>query len=219
MRAILALVIIGLILTTTPLATVDAQDYYERYKPAISGPNISVTSPQNTSVIEGNSLQLVFNITKPQIVKLSPNISPSIIENNGVRNSSEIISVYYKGDWQNNETILFSNQDNDVDFLEFNETLSGIPSGKHQVEITATGSIGLIVAMFGFTYPNEVNTTIVFTNDFNESTPTPYLRTDRNAPHVELIDYLLPISVIVAIIISFALLLHSRHRKTMNKVS
>src|SRR5665648_194246 len=152
MKAISALLIIGLILSTASFASVDAQDYYELYKPTMSGPNVSVTSPQNNSVINANSLQLIFNVTEPQIVKFSANISPNIIENNGVRNSSDIVSVYYKGDWQTKETILYSNQDSDIDFLEFNETLSSIPDGRHQVEITAIGTVGLIVAMFGFTY-------------------------------------------------------------------
>lgn len=215
MRAIVVLVLIVLIIATFPLASVTAQDYYERFKPTMNGPNINVTSPQNGSAIQSNSLQLIFNVTKPQIVKLSPNIPLSIIENNGVRNSSGIITrVYYKGDWQTNQTILYSNQDSNADSLEFNETLSGIPNGEHQVEITATGSIGLIVAMFGFTYPNEANTTIVFSNNFDESTPTPYLPTDRNAPHAELIDYLLPISVILVIIIVLSTVILRRHRKT-----
>ena len=46
-------------------------------------------------------------------------------------------------------------------------------------------------------------------------TATPYLP-PRNAPHLELIDYLLPISVIMAIIIVLSLLLYRRHRKTAN---
>jgi hypothetical protein len=216
MRAISALVIIGLILTTTSFAFVDAQDYYERYKPTMSGPNISVTSPQNASVIESNSLQLIFNVTEPQIVKLSPNISPNIIENNGVRNSSDIVRVYYKGDWQNNQTILYSNQNSDIDFLEFNETLSNIPNGRHQLEITSFGSIGLIVAMFGSTYQNNATTTIVFTTNYGEPTPTLSPPTDRNPPHLEPIDYLLPVSVIVAIAV-LSVLLYRRHQKTASQ--
>ncbi len=213
MRAKSALVIIGLILTTISFASVDAQDYYERYKPTMSGPNISVASPQNASVIESNSLQLVFTVTEPQIVKLSPNISPNIIENNGVRNSSDIVGVYYKGDWQTKETILYSNQDGDIDFLEFNETLSNIPNGSHQVEITAIGSVDLIVAMFGFTYHNNANTTIVFATNSTELTPTLSPSTDRNAPLLEPIYYLLPVSVIVAVIIVLSILLYRWHRK------
>jgi len=38
----------------------------------------------------------------------------------------------------------------------------------------------------------------------------------RNAPHLETIDYLLPISVILAVIIAVSVLLYRRHRKTTN---
>ncbi len=38
----------------------------------------------------------------------------------------------------------------------------------------------------------------------------------RNPPHLELIDYLLPISVVLAVVIALSLLLFTRHRKTAN---
>jgi hypothetical protein len=38
----------------------------------------------------------------------------------------------------------------------------------------------------------------------------------RNAPHLELIDYLLPISVVLAVIVVLSILLFRRHRKTAN---
>ena len=213
MKLIVALVIIGLMLTTIPLATVDAQDYYELYKPTMTGPNITVTYPQNGSTIQSNSIQLYFNVTKPQIIKLSPNIPSSIIEHNGVRNNSgSITRVYYKGDWQTKETNLYSNQDSEVEFLEFNETISNIPDGTHKVEINTAGSVNLIVAMFGFTYRSEANSTVVFTSNF-ESIPTPSPPTDRNAPHLELTNCLLPIGVIVAVFL-LSVLLFRRHRKT-----
>lgn len=221
MKLILALIIIGFILTTIPLATVDAQDYYERYKPTMSGPSINVTSPQNGSAIQSNSLQLIFNVTKPQIIKLSPNIPDSIIENNGVRNSSGIITqVYYKGDWQTKETNLFSNQNSNIDFLEFNENLSNIPDGKHQVEITAIGSVNLIVAMFGFTYQNNETTTITVTNHYNESsmlTPTSPIPTNNTDSLTEPFPTLLLVvaSILTAFVIASILALR-KHRKTAN---
>jgi hypothetical protein len=49
-------------------------------------------------------------------------------------------------------------------------------------------------------------------------TPTaPYLPpNDRNAPHLEPTFYLIPVSVIVAVVIVLSLLLYRRHRKTVN---
>ena len=47
------------------------------------------------------------------------------------------------------------------------------------------------------------------------SNPTPFPPTDRNAPHLELTDYLLPISIVLAIII-VSVLFYRRHQKTTN---
>ncbi len=65
-------------------------------------------------------------------------------------------------------------------------------------------------------YPltNPVNITSI-------ATPTPTLiptppPEDRNPPHLELTDYLLPIGVIVAVFIGLTILLYQRHRKTAN---
>lgn len=51
--------------------------------------------------------------------------------------------------------------------------------------------------------------------DLPNSTPTPFPPTDRNAPHLELTDYLLPISIALAIII-VSVLLYRRHQKNTN---
>lgn len=171
MRQIATIVIIGLILTSIPFSLANAQDYYELYRPTMNPPSISIASPQNNSIVNTNSLQLTFNITKPQIIKLSPNISLNIIENNGVRNSTEIFRVNYKGDWQTEEQTLYSNENGGLDFLEINETISNIPNGEHEIQITAIGSVDLIVTMFGFTYHPDSSSTIIFT--INPSTPTP----------------------------------------------
>jgi hypothetical protein len=57
--------------------------------------------------------------------------------------------------------------------------------------------------------------------DINAQTPTPiptatsYLPpSNRNAPHLAPIVYLIPISVIVAVVIMLSVLLYRRHRKT-----
>lgn len=48
---------------------------------------------------------------------------------------------------------------------------------------------------------------------YEESNPTPSPPNDRNALHLELTDYLLPIGVIVAVCIALTILLYLRHRK------
>lgn len=47
-------------------------------------------------------------------------------------------------------------------------------------------------------------------------TATPFIPTDRNAPHLEPIDYLLPISVVLVFVIVLSVLLFRRHRETAN---
>ena len=50
---------------------------------------------------------------------------------------------------------------------------------------------------------------------YEVSIPTSSPSTDRNVPHLELIDYLLPIGVAVAVIIVLSVLLYRRQRKTV----
>ena len=164
----LVFVLVWLLLSIIPLSA-SAQDYYELYKPEMIGPDITVISPQNNSIIETDSIELIFNLSLPQIVKLSPNIPSNILENNAVRNSTDIFLVYYKGDWQTEETILYSNNDGDMYISEFNETISNIPNGEHQIEIEAVGSIRFTVAMFGFEYHPNSTSTIIFTFNSQQS--------------------------------------------------
>jgi len=58
--------------------------------------------------------------------------------------------------------------------------------------------------------------TVTFTNQADTPTPTPYLP-PRNPPHLDPIYYLIPASIIVAIVI-LSLLLFRKHRKTANSV-
>lgn len=56
--------------------------------------------------------------------------------------------------------------------------------------------------------------TVTILENNNSPTPTLTTPTDRNPPHLELTDYLLPIGVIVAVFIALTILLYVRHQKT-----
>ena len=84
-----------------------------------------------------------------------------------------------------------------------NTTLTGLPYGEHSLTLYVSDS-----------WENIDSQTVSFTVDVLNPTPSP--STDRNAPHLELIDYLLPIGVIVAVIFVLSALLYRRTRKTSN---
>ena len=141
-----------------------AQDYYDRYKPTMTPPSILVTSPQNNSIINTNSISLVFNVSGPQVIEVSPDVN---------QHSSRLFRVSYRGDWQTEEQFLYVAEPESVDFLEFNTALSGIPEGKRELQITAVGVVGITVAMFGFSYYPDANASIIFTVNSIQPTPSP----------------------------------------------
>jgi len=137
------------------------QSYYEDYEPEITPPEISISSPQNNSVTNANSISLIFSVSAPQAIE-------------SVR--SQLTQVYYKGDWQAEKQDLYfwdSKSDSYFDFLEFNITLTDIPEGKHELQIMAIGTVNIRVAMFGFTYHSDANASIIFTVNSIQSTPSP----------------------------------------------
>jgi len=140
------------------------QDYYDRYKPTMTPPSILVTSPQNYSIINANSISLVFNVSEPQVIELSPDVN---------QHSSRLFRVSYKGDWQTEEQLLYLAEHESLDFLEFNTTLSNIPEGTHELQIIAVGAVGITVAMFGFSYHPDANASIIFTVNSIQPTPSP----------------------------------------------
>src|SRR4030067_2636691 len=103
-RTALALtLILGLVIATLNnyVTRVQAQqvldsleDYYDHYKPTMAPPSILVTSPQNYSIINASSVSLVFNVSEPQVIELSPDVN---------QHSSRLFRVSYKGDWQTEE--------------------------------------------------------------------------------------------------------------------
>ena len=136
------------------------QTYYETYKPETTPIEIRVSSPQNNSITDKNSISLAFNVTGPQGI-LAP--EPARI----VR--TQLTSVSVKGDWQTEEQELYaydfvhSTSDNKgFDFLEFNTTLSDIPEGTHEVEIMVFGIVNTNAAMFGFEYYYGSNASVTF---------------------------------------------------------
>ena len=96
------------------------------------------------------------------------------------------------------------------------------PSGQIDIQTTS---------LFGNQYPTSIENGTVYAFDGHYSgwsnpqyitmiesntSPSPTLTppTDRNPPHLEPIDYLIPVSVIVVIFIVLSVLLYGRHRKT-----
>ena len=163
-RTALALtLILGLVIATLNnyVTRVQAQqvldsleDYYDHYKPTMAPPSILVTSPQNYSIINASSVSLVFNVSEPQVIELSPDVN---------QHSSRLFRVSYKGDWQTEEQLLYLATHDGLDFLEFNTTLSNIPEGKHELQITAVGIVSITIAMFGCSYNPDANASIIFT--------------------------------------------------------
>ncbi|MCW4044826.1 MAG: hypothetical protein NWE94_04840 [Candidatus Bathyarchaeota archaeon] len=154
------------------------QDYYDRYKPKMTPPTISIASPQNYSVINTNSISLVFNVSEPQVIEISPDAN---------KVSTRLFRVSYKGDWQTEEHFLYSAEHGSLDFLEFNTTLLNIPDGTHQLQVIADGVVGFTVAMFGFSYNSETNTSIIFTVNSTQPTPSTFTSTPEPFPTLPLI--------------------------------
>jgi hypothetical protein len=112
------------------------------------------------------------------------------------KHSSRLFRVSYRGDWQTEEQLLYSAQDESLDFLEFNTTLSDIPEGTHELQIIADGVVGVTVAMFGFSYHSDANASIIFT--VNSVQPTPSLEpTPESEPFLSILVIALIVSVVI----------------------
>jgi len=200
--ALVLMLILGLII----LATLDchdvvqAQDYYDRYKPTMTPPSILVNSPQNYSIVNTNSISLAFNVSGLQVIELSPDVN---------KHSSRLFRVSYKGDWQTEEQLLYSAQHESLDFLEFNTTLSGIPEGTHELQIIAVGEVGVIVAMFGFSYHSDANSSIIFTVNSMQPTASPEPTPESKPFQTTLVIA----SVITVAIVGIGLLVYFKKRR------
>lgn len=103
---------------------------------------------------------------------------------------------------------------------KYNITLSGLEDGSHSIKIRVTGeyygpngSPGIGVGITG-NYDCEGSATIIVDDQTKLSpTPTTTPQTDRNAPHLDPIYYLIPVSIIVAVVV-LSVLLYRRLRKT-----
>jgi hypothetical protein len=148
---------------------------------------------------------LVFNVTAPIVVS-----APE--EANAV--STQLDSVYYKGDWQDEKQKLYvydyihAPNVEVFDFLRFNTTLSNIPEGTHEVQIMASGRVGVRVAMFGGSYSSNSNSSIIFT--VNSIQPTQ--RNQEPFPAITVVAVFAVAAVVLVTIVS--LLIFRRHRKT-----
>ena len=93
------------------------------------------------------------------------------------------------------------------DFLEFNTTLSNIPEGTHEVQIMASGRVGVRVAMFGGSYSSGSNSSIIFTVNSIQTTQ----HNQEPFPAVTVVAVSAVVTVVLVAIVS--LLLFRRHRK------
>jgi len=205
-RTALALTLISALLLSaaagTFLVNSAVADAYETYRPETTPIAIIVSTPQNNSITNENSISLAFNVTAPIIVS-APEEAQSV--------STRLASVYYKGDWQDEKQELYAydylhapNVEK-FDLLEFNTTLSNIPEGTHELQIMASGTVGLTVAMFGFSYHSGSNSSIIFTvNSIQPTQPN-----QEPFPAVAVVA----VSAVVAIAISAGLLVYFKKRK------
>jgi hypothetical protein len=202
------------ILSCISTATANPPLYERGFKPPDSytkPSEITVFSPTNGTVYQNGTMILSINVTLPQ----SSTASGTILR-----------YVTYTSDWNNSETVLYYNEgyvntiesqfpDPQRHYFTGQVELTNIPDGNHNLTITAYAGGFYPDGNDGF-YRFIINgTSTVFFTVGNLATATPFLPTDRNAPHLELTDYLLPISIILVIII-VSVLFYRRHRKTIS---
>lgn len=202
------------ILSCISTATANPPLYERGFKPPDSytkPSEITIFSPSNGTVYQNGTLILNVNVTLPQSATASGTI---------------LRYVTYTPDWNNNETVLYYNKgyvntiesqfpDPQRHYFTGQVELTNIPNGNHNITITAYAGGFYPDGSDGF-YRFIINgTSTVFFTIGNLATVTPYIPTDRNAPHLDPIYYLLPVSVIVAVVL-LSVLLYRRHRKTAN---
>lgn len=175
-----------LLAVSYPLLPVNAQadDQYESFRPTMTSPLIIVDSPKNNTIFNASSIALIVNVSAPQVLAISPKVS---------RYESFLSKVYYKGDWLSNDTILYHPLYGNRNLIGVDTNLSSIPEGKHQLQIIAIGEVGVIAAMFGFSYYSTSTTTIDFTihvvNPASSTpTPTPHLTSSPSSPSMPTIN-------------------------------
>jgi hypothetical protein len=185
---------------------------------------ITVFSPTNGTISENGTLTLSINVTLPQSSTASGTI---------------LYSVAYTSDWNNETVYLYINKgySNSIEsqipfpghqYFTGSIEVKNIPDGNHNITITAYAGgfypadgfrVGDGLGFYRFLI-NGISTIFFIVGNPATETPiqTTYLPTDRNAPHLDPIYYLIPISVTVVIVILF-LLIYRGLRKTASSVN
>ena len=125
------LLVIGIL----PITLVKANPYLEHeiVSPPtdVKPPTIIIASPEeNAYYSNGSIIILDFNVTGPE--------SPSML-------TGQINRVQYKGDWMQDAEYVYEQDRLSPDFpqfLKFNLNITGIPGGRHSIDIIAFGSGG-----------------------------------------------------------------------------
>ena len=180
-------------------------------------PVITVISPKNQSVYSTNNLALNFNTTIEPSNNLTLMIDQVSYRCSWHKDKDEIdmLSLFVKNNYSWPST--------------FSINLTDIPNGPHSIEISATArgpayntrvetqGIYQIQYYVAYAITSTVSIDLTIGNNTSVSTPTPaetYLPpNNRNAPHLDPMVYLIPVSIIVAVVV-LSVLLYSRHRKT-----
>lgn len=202
------------ILSSISNATANPPLYERGFKPPDSNTKpseITVFSPTNGTTYPNGTLTFNVNVTLPQSTTASGTI---------------LHYVTYTGDWNENETVLYYNKgyvntiesqypDPQRHYFTGQIELTDVPAGTHNLTITAYAGGFYPDGNDGF-YRFIINgtSTVFFTIGDLASAKPP--SDNRNAPHLEPIDYLIPISIILTIIIILSALILRRHRKNVS---
>ncbi len=123
---------------------------------ATKPPILTIKSPEENSVYNSNNVTLSFN------ARLGESTSASYMR---------LMKVYYKTDWEQNETYVYNNEGinipydpNAITYFSYNINLTGVPEGKHYITVHAVewGAYidGLFVHMFSINGSSSASFTI-----------------------------------------------------------
>jgi hypothetical protein len=125
-------------------------------KDATKPPVLTIKSPEENNLYNSNNVTLSFN------ARLGESTSGEYMR---------IMQVYYKGDWEQNETYVYKNEgiylpydENAITYFSYAINLTGVPEGKHKITFHAVewGAYinDLFVHMFSINGSSSVNFTI-----------------------------------------------------------
>lgn len=182
---------------------------------------------ENSTVSRNNSLSIPIYLS---------------VGDSSTAQSRRLQEIYYRADWLSSNTTIYKytvsiyNSSNPkpatptITELSTTINLTDVPEGNHKITIYAneTGYYKSLKyspsANYTFNYYYDFN--IIGSSNLNfkvDTAPwasispntTPYLP-PRNPPHLEPIDFLLPISSVIVAIVVLSVLFYRRHRKTTN---